>query len=50
MTEQEKPTYISIALDSKEAALLEACKEKTGIKGSSDLIRHLIAQSAKDLK
>ena len=48
MTKEEKTTYISIALDSAETKLLDVCKEKSGIKGSADLIRHLIVQYAKD--
>lgn len=41
MQEPDK-TYIHIVLDPFEAALLAMGKEKSGIRGTADFVRHLI--------
>ena len=39
---EEKKTYINLILDAKEAAVLEAGKEHTGIKRNSDFMRFIL--------
>lgn len=45
--EEEKLLYINVSLDAQEQEILQAGKEKSGIKSNTDFIRFLITQYAR---